>query len=225
MPGDLQNWWLFAGKLHPLVVHFPIALLIVAAGLEFFRFRRGERRPGRGAMACLILGAVSAALAAVVGWSNAITAGHQGSDAWVLSPHRWAGVATAAAAAGAVLLAIVARARNTGRPFAWYRLSVIVSAVLVGLAGHFGGSLIYGTDYLPLAWSKAMNGGDGSRVASGSVTAAALTRPIDFSADVQPILARRCYQCHAGDKPESGLSLDRREGALKGGKSGHPAVV
>ena len=55
MIGDgLHNWWLFAGKLHPVVVHFPIALLIVAAILEFVRLRRGESRPSRVAVACLV---------------------------------------------------------------------------------------------------------------------------------------------------------------------------
>src|SRR5262249_25181177 len=106
---DMQGWWLFAGKLHPLVVHFPIALLVVALLLEFCRLRRGERRPGRGAMVCLALGAPAAVFAAVLGWSDAVTSGHGGSDAWVLGWHRWLGVATAGAAAAVVALALGAR--------------------------------------------------------------------------------------------------------------------
>jgi hypothetical protein len=43
---------------------------------------------------------------------------------------------------------------------------------------------------------------------------------IDFAAQVQPIFVEHCYRCHGPDKQESGLRLDVREQALKGGESG-----
>jgi mono/diheme cytochrome c family protein len=50
---------------------------------------------------------------------------------------------------------------------------------------------------------------------------------VGYQRDVQPILAEHCAQCHGGDqaKRKSGLRLDRRESALKGGDSGSPAIV
>jgi Protein of unknown function (DUF1553)/Protein of unknown function (DUF1549)/Planctomycete cytochrome C len=49
---------------------------------------------------------------------------------------------------------------------------------------------------------------------------------IDFNSQIQPILSENCYACHGPDtsKIESGLRLDLKEGALKGGESG-PAIV
>ena len=46
--------------------------------------------------------------------------------------------------------------------------------------------------------------------------------PVGFRRDVQPIFAEHCAQCHGVDQAErkSGLRLDRRDGALKGGDSG-----
>jgi hypothetical protein len=44
-----------------------------------------------------------------------------------------------------------------------------------------------------------------------------------FEANVRPVLAANCYDCHA-DGQMGGLRLDSREGLLKGGRSG-PAVV
>ena len=44
-----------------------------------------------------------------------------------------------------------------------------------------------------------------------------------FEANVRPVLAANCYDCHADEKM-GGLRLDSREGLLKGGKSG-PAMV
>ncbi|HHM13037.1 MAG TPA: DUF1549 domain-containing protein, partial [Planctomycetaceae bacterium] len=45
-----------------------------------------------------------------------------------------------------------------------------------------------------------------------------------FEKQVRPLLVRRCLSCHGENKQESGLRLDAREHALKGGESG-PAIV
>ena len=51
--------------------------------------------------------------------------------------------------------------------------------------------------------------------------------PVDFQRQVQPILAEICTLCHGvdGDDRKSGLRLDLRPDALKGGESGSPAIV
>jgi hypothetical protein len=43
---------------------------------------------------------------------------------------------------------------------------------------------------------------------------------VDFDRDVHPILAARCFACHAGDKRSGGLSLANYAEILHGGKSG-----
>ncbi len=48
---------------------------------------------------------------------------------------------------------------------------------------------------------------------------------VDFNRDVKPILARRCLACHNEDKHKGGLRLDRREEAMRGGKSGKPVII
>ncbi len=45
-------------------------------------------------------------------------------------------------------------------------------------------------------------------------------REIDFAADVQPLLAARCTGCHGAQQQMSGLRLDRKEAAMRGGYSG-----
>jgi ankyrin repeat protein len=47
--------------------------------------------------------------------------------------------------------------------------------------------------------------------------ATASSRPVDFVADVQPILRDHCYECHGPDKQMNGLRLDRRHAAMRGG--------
>src|SRR5689334_7130128 len=45
-----------------------------------------------------------------------------------------------------------------------------------------------------------------------------------FETRIRPLLAERCWKCHGAEKQWSGLRLDSRAGALKGGDNG-PAVV
>ncbi len=59
-------------------------------------------------------------------------------------------------------------------------------------------------------------GACGADAASASLPPAA-SRAIDYATDVQPLLARSCYSCHGPNKQESGLRLDRKTEALKGG--------
>ncbi|MFT3700933.1 MAG: DUF1553 domain-containing protein [Agriterribacter sp.] len=48
---------------------------------------------------------------------------------------------------------------------------------------------------------------------------------IDYSADVKPILNKRCITCHGGVKKQGGFSLLFREEALGKTESGHPAII
>src|SRR6202795_3741327 len=48
---------------------------------------------------------------------------------------------------------------------------------------------------------------------------------VDFARDVQPIFIKRCYECHGPDKQKNDLRLDRKQDALRGGKSGKPVFV
>ena len=43
---------------------------------------------------------------------------------------------------------------------------------------------------------------------------------VDFARDIEPLLAKRCLVCHGAGQQMSGLRLDSREAALKGGASG-----
>jgi len=49
-------------------------------------------------------------------------------------------------------------------------------------------------------------------------------RKIDFEKDVQPILSQQCYSCHGEEIQQSGLRLDKRQNALRGGDYG-PVIV
>jgi hypothetical protein len=49
--------------------------------------------------------------------------------------------------------------------------------------------------------------------------------PVNFTREVRPLLVRYCISCHGPEQAKSGLRLDSREAALKGGKSGKPVII
>lgn len=149
--------WL--GRLHPLVIHFPIALLIAAGFTELLAIRKPRDRMLAGTTTYLLmLGAASAIVAAGLGWLNNTLTAHPASTAYLRSIHQWLGTGTMIVALAAAALAWrssvrMAREGDKGDGEAAPRLRlarrilILVTAVAVAVTGHFGGMLVFGTKY------------------------------------------------------------------------------
>ncbi|HBJ84363.1 MAG TPA: hypothetical protein DDZ88_10940, partial [Verrucomicrobiales bacterium] len=57
------------------------------------------------------------------------------------------------------------------------------------------------------------------------LTTSALAAPIDFVRDVRPIFQKHCYECHGEKKQKSGLRLDIKSEAFKGGDNHAPDII
>ena len=66
--GD-QATWVLLGRLHPLLVHFPIAMILAAAAVELALVFRREHKPSTIASFCVWVGTVFACLATWCGWA------------------------------------------------------------------------------------------------------------------------------------------------------------
>ncbi len=219
----IPNWapsWLprLSGRGHVVLVHFPIALLVVAAACEFWNALRRRTDPSRSGLTCLVLGALAAGVSAATGWINADLEGARTSMAETLSLHRWVGVA----AAGASLLTALVIApllRPGGRgPIGAYRACVVISAALVGVAGHFGGSLVHGENYfwsVIFPQSEAPAASEATKPAPWPAAMATKPGTIDFEKTIRPIFETRCVECHGPFKKKGGLRLDLRAGAFR----------
>jgi uncharacterized membrane protein len=95
---------------------------------------------------CITIGMLGAIVASALGWANAWFAIATGDRAVLLDQHRILGTVTALAAVGVWLNSErLARRPETSR---WpLRIALLITCVLVGLAGHWGGMLVYGRDY------------------------------------------------------------------------------
>jgi len=131
------------GKFHPLLVHFPIGLVLAAAGAEFAAIWTRQARWRAVAIANLRMGAAMGALTLIAGWllATAVEATPP------LTLHRWTGVAAVAATLGGALASRRSHLQ-TRRSLVAYRSAVFVAAALVAIAGHLGAALVWGSDFL-----------------------------------------------------------------------------
>ncbi len=133
--------WL--GKFHPAAVHFPIALLLVAALAELISMRFNPAFFRDAARFSLWVGAVGAVGAAILGW---LYGGFRLTDAeTILTIHRWNGTGIAALAL-LTLWMQERRVRTLPARSGLYRASLFVTALLVGLNGYLGGLMVYGPE-------------------------------------------------------------------------------
>ena len=133
------------GRLHPLLVHFPIGLVLVAAMAEVAAMTTGLWHWRAVAVANVRVGAVFGIGAAIAGWLLASSPGLAAMSS--LEWHRWLGTIAAVAVSGAALATAGAGGRS---PVAlWvYRITLFWAASLVAVTGHLGGRLVWGADFL-----------------------------------------------------------------------------
>ena len=127
-------------RLHPATVHFPIALLIVAALVEMLAMARSSGPLGQAANVMTVAGAAGAVIAALFGWIHTgIWFGGDSTMHW----HRWTGTGLALAAPLAALLAFRADRRA-------FRIVIVLIAAALVAQGYWGAELAQGPDHLGL---------------------------------------------------------------------------
>ncbi len=218
--------WRLFGRLHVLVVHFPVGLLLVAALVEVVHWKRKE--VSETSLWFVFVGALSAVFAAAMGWANGDEHSDGGLDLFL---HRWLGVGTAVLACVTAGIALRLRTADYGvLPRRVFRVLLFATAMAVGATGHFGGNLVHGPDYVTSAlpaWLKAWIPAVPERHSDGATPAGtpavdpdALTGPVDFTRDIEPIFKKSCYECHNDKEQKGKLRMDSRELLLKGGENG-----
>lgn len=221
-PTDPPDLLLFVGRFHPMVVHFPIALLILAALLELMALAGEPYRSLREAAPfVLVLGAAAAIMAVIAGLLLSLEGGYEQE---MIEEHRNVGIFVAIGAVVAAVLRI--RGRGQGRPGRLLYAGTLGATVL-GLAytGHAGANLTHGPeylfDYMP-ATLKRLGGLTGTAAAAPRITD--IDSAYVFRDLVAPVLDARCVECHNPTKEKGGLQLDTPEALMEGGEDG-PVVV
>ena len=124
------------GRLHPIIVHFPIALVIIAALAEGASMILRDARWHFVAVVNVRAGAFFAVLTALAGWLLAQSPTVELTP--LLTWHRWVGIT------GVLLAVIGALSTSHARRF---RAVLFVGAAFIGVTGHLGGLMVWGSDW------------------------------------------------------------------------------
>lgn len=138
-------------QFHPILLHFPIVLIVLAAGIDIVAYLRGVPLHGPGtyanfSLATVVLAGVLAVVTAMLGDLALEIAVDRGTSPGLLEGHEELGMITAWLIAGWAALRLLARWRAL--PVEASRVAAVaaVEVVLVGLilaTAYLGGSLVY----------------------------------------------------------------------------------
>ncbi len=189
------------GNFHPLFVHLPIGIILLAFALEMYsRFR-----PNLSADELILFVLASSGVTALASLGTGWLLGEEGGfDEDLLFLHRWMAVAFTVTT---ILLFFLKRSKVKGVK-KMYLPTFILVLILVSVTGHFGGNMTHGEDYLFKDTSA-------KEIIIKDVAEAKVHADI-----IQPILEAKCVSCHNQGKLKGGLLMTSPENLLKGGDSG-----
>ncbi len=197
-------WMQSIGRMHPLVLHFPlVVLMLYGLWVIFVEKPESTRWNAELANTLLLIGTLTAAVAAFSGF---ILSREEGYEADALFWHKWLGIAIS-------LMSILWYGFQRYLD-PWKLPSKLIAAgflLLLFIGGHLGGNLTHGDDFLisPLADQSK---DDAAKV---SMEEAKVYKDL-----ILPVLNQKCLSCHNEEKAKGGLQIQTEALFAKGGKNG-----
>ncbi|MEC5143866.1 c-type cytochrome domain-containing protein [Chitinophaga sp. 212800010-3] len=199
----LPPWLQVLGRMHPLVLHFPIVILLLAGILSFVRLPEpgAEQWKKQLTKVLLLTGALSAAVTVIMGLFLSGEEGYHGSG--TLQWHKWSGVIMCWLASGWYWFG-----QSLESPMA-QRISAVGVAVLLLVTGHLGADITHGENYVLAPVTPARKGID-----------VPLDKALVYDHLIKPVLEEKCLSCHNAGKAKGELAMELPQQLLKGGRNG-----
>ena len=198
----MPSWLQVAGRMHPMVLHFPIVLVILYILYVLFLQNRLPSITGSQIGAWLLLfSAFTSAITAIFGL---FLSREEGYDIEALTWHKWGGVSVSI-----LLLVWYSFINRFSKTKAGTLIAAIICFTAIIFTGHQGAGITHGQNFLlaPLLPEKKEQ-------------QVLLEDAEVFQHMVEPILETKCMSCHNNKKAKGELVMETRELLLKGGKTG-----
>lgn len=199
----------FLGHLHPLLVHLPIGILLIALLLQWLSSKEKYKALQSAVAVVLLCGAVTALFSCITGYILSTTDDY---DDTLVSYHMSAAIVL-------TVVSFVLYVKEINPKFEVPKnLLGIGLFVLIMITGHLGGSLTHGSDYLTKPLADFFS--NDSNHATEIKPIANVQEAQVYSDVIKPIFATKCYSCHGETKQKGGLRMDDSLLLMKGGKDG-----
>ncbi len=213
----------FVARFHLVLLHFPIGLLGGAALLELYSLFRPARNLAGVKAFVLTITSVSGIIVSLMGLALAQEGGY---DPETLSRHQWLGLTVVALVVVTTLVHRKVSRQGGPRRLTFAYRGLLGSAVFVlMLAGHEGGNLTHGSQYLlqhAPSFVKRLFA-EGTSTLGSAHQAGDENRGMPKA--IATILESACVQCHGREKQKGGYRLDVKSVAFAGGDSELTAIV
>lgn len=195
---SLPIWLEPVGRMHPMILHFPIGLLVLLGLFHLFQKEFEGNAFHKIQTFILNISAISASFTALMGFFLAQEGGFSRD---LLIWHKWTGVFVSFFS---YALLIINKQENIS-PMV-FRTSLGLCIILLMIAGHYGASLTHGENY----------------VFAPLMEKAPVISPESpfFEVAVMPILEDKCTSCHNERKHKGDLVMTNTADLLKGGENG-----
>ncbi|MDO5978390.1 c-type cytochrome domain-containing protein [Flavivirga spongiicola] len=211
------NIYQFFGRFHALIVHLPIGFIILAVIFECLVWKKKIDLKLAISYA-LLIGASFGVIAVVLGLMLASDGGY---NIDTLSLHKWTGIATTIVA---FLLFFLSKKKDT---VVWvkkiYPVIIALIMILLSVAGHYGGNLTHGSNYLFEHAPASIRAIAGIKPVRERVTN--LDSALVYEDVIHVIFEKKCNVCHNNDKAKGDLLLVDSESILKGGENGKVVIA
>jgi uncharacterized membrane protein len=218
----------FLGRFHPVILHLPIGMLLLVLILETGRLFSKDKSASS-TLVPLFFAAASAVVAVLLGFVLYYSMpGDYGTE--LAERHLNGGIIFACVVIAAFIVKIWVDV-SAGRGVWLYRVMLLASSAIMGLASHDGASLTHGEDYLtkyapdPLRKAIGLPVKEvGDEPGGGKPAAKPPEQQVVYTDLIVPILEQKCYSCHNAEKQKGKYRMDDYELLVKGGKEGDGIV-
>ena len=215
---DEYSMTAFLGRFHPMVLHFPIALLVLTFLFEIGACFRSSKGFQVAIWATLILANIMLLKTILFGW---FLANEGGYNEEALFWHRWLGVGVGALSFILIWLKMYAAKGDSLKRRNWYRGVLFFNVYVLMSGAHHGGELTHGSTYLTENMPPQLKS-----ILMVDDTAGAIAQGDDlFSTKIMPLFKDQCLQCHGPDKQKGDFRVDLADSLMGHSEDGEARVV